>query len=348
MPLSKRTLHIVVPGLLGPLPALQGMQPAPADKLLEQLLARATVGNFPGNDLESTLAALFGVVPDDTGQLPVAAMRLVGQGGQAADNFWMQADPVCLRPDQDRLLLFDTRDMAFSETEAEELADAFRAHFSGFGWRLLLRSPHDWYLSLDQPPRIQTCSLGHAFGRNIDRFLPQGEEALRWHGLLNEVQMLFHDSAVNQRRESRGEATISGVWFYGGGYLPSRISAPFTRVYAGDPLARGMATLASIRHATLPPNAAALERQEGAQLIVDDGFQRPVWRADPFDWCEAVGDFSDRLSTLVEAVRRRQWQELCLYPCNGRLYRVNAAVLRRFWRRRQPLVSWLDQHHPQR
>ena len=345
MPPSESALHLLVPGLLGPLPALQQVQPAPANRLLETLLARASVEQFAGDDLESTLCALFGLGPDQTRQPPVAALRLLGQGGEAADHYWMQADPVCLRPDQDRLLLFDTRDLVFPADEAEQLADEFRAHFADLGWRLLLCSPHQWYLSLDRPPRITTFSLGHAFGRNIDRFLPQGEEALRWHGLLNEIQMLFHNSAVNQRRESRGEPSISGVWFHGGGYLPSQVAAPFTRVYASDPLARGLAVLASTTHDAGPEwHAADLQQQGGVPLIVEDALQRSVWRADPYDWCTGISEFSSRLSDLVEALRRRHWQVLYLYPCNGKVYRVTRAALRRFWRRPRPLLAYLDQH----
>lgn len=213
MPRTEYALSVVVPGLLGPMPAVQTMQPAPSDRLLELCLARARIEKFAGCDLETTLCALFGVAPDEAGGLPVAALRLVGQGGDSAGRFWIQADPVCLRPDRDRLLLLDTRDMAFTKAEAQELAADLCAHFEHLGWRLQALTPHDWYLSLDTPPRIRTCSLGDAFGRNIDQYLPRGKESLRWHGLLNEIQMLFHTAPVNQRREARGAPTVSGVWF---------------------------------------------------------------------------------------------------------------------------------------
>jgi hypothetical protein len=341
---SLRSLHLLVPGLLGPLPALQRLGTLPDVSQLETCLARAAVADVAGRDLETTLCALFGIACGEWGGLPLAPLRLAGQGGQAEGGFWIQATPVCLRPDRDRLLLFDTRDIELPMADARELADGVCSHFSDLGWRLQLTTPHDWFLGMDTPPRIETCSLGDAFGRNIDQFLPKGEEALHWHGLLNEIQMLFHAAQTNQRREQRGEPTLSGVWFHGGGFLPRKVAAPFTRVWAGEALARGLAVQASITHTATLPDAEAVTAEAGEQLIVYDLLQRPVWRADPFDWCEGVAEFSAWLTGLVRAVGSGRLDELRLYPCNGRVYTLTAASLRRFWRRRLPLLSRLDEH----
>lgn len=338
------SLHLVLPGLLGPLPAAGRLQPAPRDKLIEMLLARADIAPFPGRDLATTLGALFGLDCGSTADSPVAALRLVGQGGIETGGYWLQADPVCLRPDRDRLLLFDTRDLAIRMDEAEQLASAICDHFSDLHWKLRQPTPHDWYLRLTMPPNIETSSLGDAFGRSVDRFLPRGAEALRWHGLMNEIQMLFHQAPVNQRREQSGLQPISGVWFHGGGSLPSRLAAPFDKVWAEDPLAKGLATVAAIPCESSRPAVAALVERQGAQLIVDDRLQRPVWRADPYDWSDALAELSAWLSELVSAVRRQPLARLCLYPCNGRVYTVCRRALWRFWRRQCALCDRLEQH----
>lgn len=346
MPTTADSLHLVLPGLLGPLPAASRLQPAPRDKLIEELLARADIAPFPGRDLATTLAALFGLDYGSQSDLPAAPLRLTGQGGGDAEGYWIQADPICLRPDRDRLLLFDTRDMAIKMDEAEQLACAICDHFSDLHWQLRQPTPHDWYLRLTLPPNIETSSLGDAFGRSIDRFMPRGAEALRWHGLMNEIQMLFHQAPVNQLREQRGLQPISGVWFHGGGSLPSRLAARFDKVWADDPLAKGLATVANIPCESAQPRVTALVDRQHAQLIVDDRLQRPVWRADPYDWSDGLAELSVWISELVAAVRRQQVGRLYLYPCTGRVYNIDRRALWRFWRRQYALCDRLQQHDP--
>ncbi len=66
-----RNLHLLVPGLLGPMPTLN-QAGAPLDfKLLERLLARAHRVAHPGHDLESVLFRLFGISADDDRNLPL-------------------------------------------------------------------------------------------------------------------------------------------------------------------------------------------------------------------------------------------------------------------------------------
>ena len=146
---SLRSLHLLVPGLLGPLPALQRLGTLPDVSQLETCLARAAVADVAGRDLETTLCALFGIACGEWGGLPLAPLRLAGQGGQAEGGFWIQATPVCLRPDRDRLLLFDTRDIELPMADARELADGVCSHFSDLGWRLQLTTPHDWFMGMD-------------------------------------------------------------------------------------------------------------------------------------------------------------------------------------------------------
>ncbi len=338
----RSAVHILVPGLFGPLPAVDQLAGRPDAPLLERCLARADQLPAPGRDLESTLCGLFGVERRTGGDYPIAAVQRLGAGAEPDDRFWLQAIPVCLRPDQDRLLLFDTRDFDFPTSEADALGSLFRDHFEQQGLKLQLESPHEWYLSPEDAPDITTYGLGEVFGRNMDIFLPTGREALQWHALLNEIQMLFFNAPVNQQREAEGKMPVSGLWFSGGGRLPAGLEQRFDQIYTYSNLARGLARLSNTEPSDLVESEDELLETPGRKLLLYPALERPVWRADPFDWSEEIEAFEHWLNARLDAGGRARADEFWIYPCNGRVFRSTAGSRRRFWRRRRPLTGRLD------
>lgn len=340
-----RNLHLLVPGLLGPMPTLN-QAGAPLDfKLLERLLARAHRVAHPGHDLESVLFRLFGISADDDRNLPTAAYRRLGDGAAADERYWLQLTPVYLRPDQDRLLLFDVEDLDLTLDEANELAQLFNSHFAEEGWQAEVGHPHRWYLPLASAPALKTYELSDVFGRNMDLFLPEGEEGIRWHGVLNEIQMLFYAADLNARREQAGKGPINGLWLSGGGQLAGQPRTSLTILYGNSPLLCGLASVAGKPVEPLPDRVEVLLDSTGGELLVCyDRLQRPVLCADPYDWSEQINQFERWIEPLVDAVRDKRLDLLQLYTCNGQKYRIDRSALRRFWKRPQPLGKWLDRN----
>ncbi|OOZ36041.1 hypothetical protein [Solemya velesiana gill symbiont] len=326
------TLHLLVPGLLGPIKNLDVLRPFPKFPLLERMLSRADTATVAGEDYESTLLSLWGVETPEGRDMPTAALRRLGDGGIAYDRIWIQVSPVHLRPDRDRLLLFDVEDFDFSDEEAQGLISLFNEHFAEMGWQLDAPSAHRWYLSLDKLPAITTHELSVVSGRNMDLFLPEGEEALKWHSLLNEVQMLFTTSAVNEQRENRGKLPVNGAWFSGVGTLPQVSGIQYECVYADDPLLTGLVRAAGID--AQPLDEASAMGQGSAQVVYGDLFPA-VMRADPFEWSERLAAFEQWLVNL-------DGKNILLYPCNGAAYEITNKSKRRFWHRSKPLFDFVQ------
>lgn len=319
--MSDRVLHLVVPGLLGPLPGRVDDAPwrqGPAPVRLETCLARADRDAVP-LDAEALLFRLFGLdVPADA-DLPSAALACLADSGQPPAGVVYHATPVHLRPDQDRLLLFDAPSADLDEAEAAAFVQAFNAHFAADGWRLSAPVAGRWYLHVDTLPALRTHPLGEAIGRNIDLFLPEGPDARAWRQRLNEVQMLFHGLAVNQQRQARGCLPVSGLWLHGGGALPP--APPVSLQLAGEvtPLLRGLQL-----HARGEP--------AGRLHWLDDA-RRALWDADPAAWWRAVQRLEAALAGL-----HGPWR---LYPGDGHGYDWRPAMRWRLWRRRRPLAQRL-------
>lgn len=343
--MAKR-LHLVIPGLLGPWPERdQPGFPSPEAAALERLLARATVEETGIVGADATLFGLFNLPLAADRDLPVAAITWLTDSGIAEEGWWLRADPVHLRADLHQVLLVDARTLSITPMEAASLVAEFNQVFAADG--LLLKAPHPgrWYLRLASDPGLRTCPLLKAIGRDINPLLPQGEAGRRWHTLLTEIQMLFHNAAVNQEREAQGRLPINSVWFWGGGELPQGAHSSFQGVYADDPLARGLARLAGV--VISPPPATATDwrlaaENEAETLVVLEATRYDPVDNDPIGWAEQVSVLErDWFMPSLEMLTGKALNSLSLYPCNGRVYTLTRSHWRRFWRRRRPLADYL-------
>ena len=287
-------LDLLIPGLLGPVPVPP--EEVPPTPVLSRLLGRADrlavsdrpLANGPSPKTDRppavdgpagadrllgaatadpcrTLFHLFGYAPAPERDCPSApycrlADHQTDDPGMVPDTFVLHADPVHLRPDRDRLVLFAGSDFAPDRAEADALVALFNQHLGGEGLHLEAPTPARWYLLSEQPPELVTQPLAAVLGRPIAGQLPQGPEARRWARLLNEVQMLFHHSEVNQRREAAGIPTLNGLWLWGGGrpLLPPSGQVGYARVFSADPLARGLARARGIPSASPPADLGAV------------------------------------------------------------------------------------------
>jgi hypothetical protein len=311
--------HLVVPGLLDPLPERGGeLRRFPN---LELLLARGDEQAAPAGYAQ-TLFSLFGMPCPDDSDPPTASVCYHAEPGvmPLPDAFLLHADPVHLRPDQDRLLAFDFQHQALTEAEAAQCAQAFNTHFAADGLRLLTPHAQRWYLAATVPPRLRTRPLHDVLGRNVDLFLPEGPDALTWRGWMNELQMLFHALPLNPAREAQGLWPVSGLWFSGGGRLPARRGEGFADYNGGCLLADGLQRLSPARH--------------HAGLRVEHAPGRAVVDASPGDWSHAVSQLDNLLGGYLAGAC---W----LHTCDGRAWYWKPGMRRRLWKRVVPLSQRL-------
>lgn len=338
------TLHLLLPGLLGPMPSLKAAECEVGVPALERILALADQEETPGHDLATTLFSLFGMAAHPGRDLPEGAVNYLGSGGTPGETCWLRADPVHLRPDRDRLLLFNPELLDVEQAEADEIAGQINAHFAEDGIRLETPLPAHWYLHLDKCPDLVTSSLEQVVGRNIDSFLPSGPDAAKWRALSNEIQMLLFNAPSNQQRDAEGRPTINGLWLSGVGLLPGLEKAPFERVYCEDSTSRGLALLAGMQPQTIPENIADVWLPEGEILLTVTDLLSPVLNADPFRWVEQLAALEKKLQQLTESMKARKNVRIHIYPCNGKRHTLQKKHRYRFWRRSRPLAVFLDRN----
>jgi hypothetical protein len=323
-PVPQGTLRVLAPRLLRPLP--QGAQPRyPRLPSLELILARGTGGDAAAGAAARQISTQFTLEPPDTG---AGAVALLGEGGAPADGYWLCADPVHLRVDRDRVMLFGG--LSLEQSEADTLAQEFNRMFGADGLHLEVPAPERWYLRSPEPLDSATPPTAELSGRYLDGALQEGRQAAYWRRFQTEMQMLMHMSAVNHAREAAGRVTVSGIWPWGGGYLPSAPPTIWATVISGAPLARGWARLSG-GASEIQPRLQQIPA--GPVLVVYDALDRALEACDLSAWEQAAEQLeADWLAPALAALKAGRVACIEL-ASDGRLWRLRRRDLYRFWRR---------------
>ena len=341
-------LHVVAPGLLGPVPAEAAStlySAAPGHAEISFLLSRSrrSEGGLPRQGVAERLFELLrGSVED---MAPVAPYRALGDGVTVGRRAVFCADPVRLVPDRDQLRLFDPGPVHLSHADLAPFLEAFHQHFAADGLELRCHQSGRWYLLAESMPRLTVQPPDTLYGTSIGSCLPQGPDAAAWIQLLNAVQMLLHDMPFNRERESAGLPPVTGLWFWGGGEMDSSpVAHPcFDRIYSDDPLARGLAASADLicepasawhsDHAAVAGGDRQLLLTPALPAVEDaESFQH--WHRALDAWCQTWGP------PLLQQLRQAAIKRLTL-ETSGHQFRLSPLSLRAIWRRRRRLPHWL-------
>ncbi len=327
-------LTLVVPGLLGPWPG--GMAAGCGTRLpvLERWLARGRLERGPR-------------LPDDWLGEPGAGPSLAGlchlaDLGDAPPAGVLCAEPVHLRADRDRLLLFGPETLAIEPEEAEALVEAFNRHFEPQGLRLEAARPARWYLHHRETQGPGLPPLTAVLGRE-----PPVASDPGWRALLNEIQMLFFAHPVNEARLAAGRPVISGLWAWGEASLcPAAAVSALDGLWSDEPVWIGWARHAGIERHDLPADAREwLARRGGGRHLVWLGHAEAAWAYGRFeDWLEVLEMLEREWFTpLASALMRGRLRALRLLDGRGRQLLLRRVDALRLWRRPRPLAQWLGE-----
>jgi hypothetical protein len=292
---------------------------------------------------EDWLCDRFGVQTQQ--DRPLAAIMLKADGGEPGSHYWLCADPIQLRVDRNRLLIAG-RTADFSAGETRDLIAALNRHFSADGINFFAPTPARWYVRAKSTPRLVTTPLARALNRSVEHHLPRGGDALVWHRVMNEAQMIMHTHPVNTAREERGAAVANSIWLWGGGTLPATSRPPFSATWSGDHLPQSLAAGAGIARFELPATGAAWlsAASNDPHLLVIDAPANALRANGAAAWREQLTLLDGQwLRPLLTALRTKQIAALTLVACNNETLletHISRPDLWRFWRRIDPLATY--------
>ena len=132
-------------------------------------------------------------------------------------------EPVHIHAARDHLVLTNPSILALDNSDSEELFAAVKDIFDDMGSAIYRPHAQRWFMEVDTLATLSTVSTQQAEGRNIDHWMPADTDipgiARQWRKWQNEIQMIWFDHPVNQRRQSNELLPINSVWISGIGSL---------------------------------------------------------------------------------------------------------------------------------
>jgi len=213
-------------------------------------------GNRIASDTPGRTAALRACFQFIGMSLPVAALTRSIELDDRDDAQWLRCDPAYLVADAVTLRLLACGDLALSMTDAEQLGETLKPLFGDAGFPLEITRPDRWYLRCAREARLPKFSApADALGDDLARHLPEGDNAVRWRGLINEAQITLTQHPLNARRAQSGLPPVNSVWPWGGGTLPDWVKSEFADVISDDEVAGALARRAGSGVQSMPADA---------------------------------------------------------------------------------------------
>lgn len=333
-------LTIVAPDLLRLL--VTAGQAEPDAAAIAAVFARGRQAAQPdvaGDPLEHfwrSALPLLGLRRVGAGSVPPASIMAAADLGPDAAPDLLRADPVYLRPDVSRLVLFDAPSIDLGAAEADALIRILNAMLASEGM-LLQRGadPTRWYLAGTQLRHGDIRGIPSARdlrGQSLepDPIATRGLGKTR--RILTEVQMLLHDCDVNTERAERGQPPVNSLWIWCGADIAPDPVAQATSVFSDDAELRSCAATGGIDPvADLPALASALAAPAGSLALLSPpgapGLSLAAWRAQV-------------VVPAWQALRQGRLDSIAVATPTGTL-QLTAGSRWAFWRRG---TMWLQQH----
>ncbi len=333
-------LHVIVPGLCGPLAETQSLENNPVLKKWISTLSKASC-TVSVENMQNVLVSLFKLKTETEADFPSAALTLLANDMYDASMYCIHADPVYLRADMDHAVLTSSEDLHIIDTESEALCAALNQHFDQDGLRFILLKNNQWFVLTNEPINIHTTPLVDAVGRNVNFILPEGEHSTRWKQLLTEMQMLMFAHEVNTARENNAQMSINSLWFHGSGVLPElkkQDENKINSVCSNQDILKGLARLTQCNYLTVPDTANEYlshllsSKKTTTNVLHLSELEHLVNYTDVNLW---LGKLTELLTHWIYPLIKMTNEnniKLILYPCNNKQYRFSKYDSLKFWK----------------
>jgi len=188
-------------------------------------------------------------------------------------------------------------------------------------------------LRADQWQTLRTCTPDVVCGHNIDVWLPRGDGEREWRKIQNELQMLWHTNAINEKREAEGKPRINTVWLWGGASHTQTASAGCAL------LVDSLLQQNQLQHLRAKKSFADFQTaqpdQSVLQTVLLDQLIPSALHADWASWLSAYAELDQSwFAPLATCLHEGQIKKISLYLSDtDRLqhWQITSLSMRKFW-----------------
>ncbi len=274
----------------------------------------------------------------DTGaDFPLAAVT--AQQLNADSGVWLRAVPVRLFPDRDCLIM-SVADEKIPKQTADEISALLLSHFSTEFTEIHFIDDV-WLFKLAADASVCTFSILDAIGKNVDQFLPQGQDRTQWHALGNEIQMLLH--------QFNHTFQFNALWLESVGSvdtLKGIKDCESAILLSADKALQDAAAFLGYRFYTTLEEFHWPEKTARVLTVDDRLLTRPELREYDrlLNWLDETEAL---LLFALQALKQNRIDCIRLFSLDGHQYQLKKSDLWRFWRRTSPFeanMTFVDSH----
>ncbi len=328
-------LHLIVPGICGPLADTHPLSSSPAIKRWLRTLSQSRCRESADNENDVIAEILNLKLERD---FPSAALTLLANDLYDPEMFYMHADPVHLQADMDHAVLTSSIDLDIKQQESSVLCEALNSHFYQDGLTFFALNKDQWFVSSKHEINMKTTPLVEATARNVNFLLPAGEHSTRWKQLLTEAQMLMHAHELNLAREDAGLFNINSLWFHGSGALAGLSADTVDTICSQDDMLKGLATHIQCEFIDVPDSVNAyadyfLSHEHGTSNVLElSQLEHLVNYTDVSLWMAGHEELLQQWLYPLLKIMNKNAITVTLYPCNGKRYQFSKYDGLKFWR----------------
>ena len=183
-----------------------------APELISKFFRYADVTNTGHQSICDWILNKFGL---STLQKDGFASFLCGDPMTSTREYWMCITPVSLNPSLNDLTLNEIKDMSIKENK--HFFSILKNHLAEEYDTVVWFDSKHWCLKAKSPQKLKTTSYHRAIGSCISEFIMTGSDSSKWKRITSEIEILFNQDPLNQKRLLENKKPINSIWLWGVG-----------------------------------------------------------------------------------------------------------------------------------
>ena len=331
--MNKKNIVLFLPDLL------RGYQEG-AFPALNRILSRASCIKNAPRSLENGVKSFFQGLGIE--EIPSGALGALNEGiiDRHNNHVWCQVAPIECTVDHQAAYINGNAQLNLTPAEMQILTQLISPLFEQAGMKLILSSSQTWFCELQSNAQVVMNDLLESLGKNMGFLLPSGPDAMFWHRLMTECQMVLTQSSVNESRQKHHLPLISSLWFWGLGALPSNISTSFSQVITNNATMGGLAKLSGTALTSLPDK---FDKSvfSSSSLIFDDKFSILFKHKMQEAYTKQLIYYENHwFAPLLDGLEKGDIRQLSIMSGDGREFRITPWQLKYFWKRIKPMEAF--------
>jgi len=324
---SDRCLEILVPELSACIHEVNDRGGKPESTFL-QVLSRADYARSSSVDFEEYMLKACGIKGHSDGYVSQAAILAYGDNASMSSVPILCSDPVFLKGDPSRLMLFDADTIGINKREADSLISLLNDLFRHDGLSIWCKDPRQWFIEGLSHTTYGGTSPNKLTGTPLEPDVASRKALGDLGRIMTEAQMVLHDCEVNKRRLSGGKPPVNSIWLWGGGEQPLVTKPKITAVFANDHFSTSCANFSNL----------AVSGVEDIDLSMIHSYARGLVAIPPKYNLRETNQILHRvIKYAVSSLKSGELDEL-LIVSDRDTFLIDRQMLRRFWKRRKSLM----------